>query len=496
MTLSPNQKKLTKIVVSISDRNCSPTFIKNAIEAGGNIFRLNTAHMEVEAAETVIRNIRSISKNIGILIDTKGPEIRTTGLAKGVEDIILKKGQEIYVKGTEDHHAVSTKECVFVNFPDIYLHAPKGTEIIFSDGDVKMDVVEVEGNKLLCTVKEDAKLGARKTVNIPSIAIPLPSVTPKDKTFIELAKNSNEIDFIAHSFVRSRQDVLDVINLLPKDSHIKIIAKIENQQGIDNIDEILDTAYGVMIARGDLGVEIPFESIPKYQKIIIEKSVAKKKPVIVATQMLESMIKNPRPTRAEVTDVFYAVKCKTDAVMLSGETAKGVYPIESIQTMTRILEFAEESSDVDALQNLSDHKLTAQHNDLESRLTALLARQAVESTEENLNIKAIIADSVTGRTARNLASFRGHAPIYAICYRKETARRLDLSFGVRAFYIDPKDKTEKQNLAIALQEVLIANGHLKNTDLVVHMSGNIGANGSTNSLEVDTVENLIKKYCN
>ena len=304
-------------------------------------------------------------------------------------------------------------------------------------------------------------------------------MTDKDRKNILLAINQ-DIDFIAHSFVRSAADVRAVQAILDAyDSDIKIISKIENQEGVDNIDEIIDASYGIMIARGDLGIEVPIERIPGIQRQIIRKCVQKKKPVIVATQMLHSMIQNPRPTRAEVTDIANAIYYRTDALMLSGETASGKYPIEAVQTMSAIAEQAERDK--------------MRENDIEVPLSPdcdireFMAHSAIEATEK-LGVKGIITDSNTGDTARHLAAFRGPNPVLAICYNDKLQRLLNLSYGVIPVY--QKEHIAPQRLFLAAVRMLRQKGYVYLSDKIAYLSGNVGAGGGTKFLEINTVREL------
>lgn len=471
-------QKLTKIVATISDERCDKEFLKSLIDAGVNVVRLNTAHMTPEGMNKVVDNVRAVDPYVGILMDTKGPEIRTTVCES---PILFKAGEKVVLRGAPDE--LTTHEQIALSYPDIINVLQPGMRILIDDGDLELLVMEVGLTEAVCTIQNEAELKSRKSVNIPDVHIPLPSLTKKDLSFIEYAIRK-EIDFIAHSFVRTKEDVLDIQRILNAyNSSIEIIAKIENQEGVDNIDEILSVASGIMIARGDLGIEIPFERIPGIQRHLIRKAIEKKKPVIVATQMLHSMITNPRPTRAEVTDIANAIYYRTDAVMLSGETAYGKYAIEAVQTMSRVIYEAEQTR-----LEANDIRVPIEGDDLTT--TAFLAKQAVKSITK-LNVKALIADSYTGRTARYLAAFRGRVPIYAVCYRKPISRQLSLSYGVKTKYV-PLEKGMPQNLTEALEQ-LVASGYLTMEDKVAHMSGNIGKNGSTNSLEIDTVHNLISQ---
>ena len=291
-----------------------------------------------------------------------------------------------------------------------------------------------------------------------------------------------DIDFVAHSFVRSAADVRAVQAILDAyHSDIKIISKIENQEGVDNIDEIIDASYGIMIARGDLGIEIPIQRIPGIQRQIIRKCVQKRKPVIVATQMLHTMINNPRPTRAEVTDIANAIYYRTDALMLSGETASGKYPVEAVQTMATIAEQAE----CDKLRE----------NDIEVPLSPncdireFMAHSAIEATER-LGVKGIIIDSISGKTARDLAAFRGPNPVLAVCYNEKLQRLLNLSYGVIPVF--QKDHISKQRLFQAAVRMLRQKGYLQADDKIAYLSGNISDGGGTKLLEINTVSEVSK----
>ena len=307
--------KQTKIVASISDRRCDQDFIRKLFFAGMNVVRMNTAHATEDGIRTIVKNVRAVSPHIGIMIDTKGPEVRTTDVK---EPIHYNIGDVVKIFGRPD--VDSSHDTVNLSYPDIAADLKVGDDILFDDGELDMKVVDIQGPMLVAEVQNEGTLGAHKSVNVPGEHIDLPALTEKDRRNIELAIEL-DIDFIAHSFVRNAADVKAVQDIL--DAHhsdIKIISKIENQEGVDNIDEIIDACYGIMIARGDLGIEVPIERIPGIQRRIIAKCVKAQKPVIVATQMLHTMIKNPRPTRAEVTDIANAIFYRTDALMLSGET--------------------------------------------------------------------------------------------------------------------------------------------------------------------------------
>ena len=468
--------KRTKIVATISDRNCEVGFIKELYEAGMNVVRLNTAHQSFSDSLKVIQNVRKVSDRIPILVDTKGPEIRTT---QTNGDIFLTQGDKILFKGCPDE--VSTDKCICTSYSQFVEEVPVGVKILIDDGEIAFKVLSKSINYLECEILNNGKVGSRKSINIPGVSVALPSLTSKDIEYIKFAVDQN-VAFIAHSFVRSKQDVIDIQNILDNyGSDVRIIAKIENQQGVDNIDEILDHAYGIMVARGDLGIEIPAERIPSIQKMLIKKCIARRKPVIVATQMLYSMIHNPRPTRAEVSDVANAVFEGTDAIMLSGETAFGKYPVDAVKTMSRIAMEVEMVKR--AFKEPSD-------KGLQNKISGHLAKAAIEATSK-LPVKCVIADSTQGNTIRNLAAFRGKLPILAFCYEKKLMRVLSLSYGVYTFYIKKRNSTD-EFYRIITEELLNA-GVVDNNDLIVVLAGNFGPGGGASFIEISTIEGLASR---
>ncbi len=468
--------KQTKIVASISDQRCDVDFIKALFDAGMNVVRMNTAHANREGFEKLIANVRTVSNRIAILMDTKGPEVRTTLLVG--DPIPFKIGDRVKVVGNPD--GKTTCDCICVSYPRFVDDLKVGGEILIDDGDLGLKVVEKKEDVLYCVVQNEATLGNRKSVNVPGVRINLPSLTEKDRNNI-LYAIEKDIDFIAHSFVRNRQDVLDIRQILDAhNSSIKIIAKIENQEGVDNIDEILEVADGIMVARGDLGIEVPQERIPGIQRVLIRKCVQARKPVIVATQMLHTMIQNPRPTRAEVTDIANAIYYRTDALMLSGETAYGKYPVEAVRTMTKVAAQAEKDKLVE-----NDIRIPLDEN---CNVTDFLAKQAVKATLK-MNIRAIITDSYSGRTARSLAAFRGRYPVLAICYNEKTMRHLALSYGVEAIYMPELGNGQEYYFA-ALRK-LLQDGTIKQDEMVAYLSG--GKSGThTSFLEINLVSDVLK----
>ena len=469
--------KQTKIVASISDLRCDVDFIKALFEAGMNVVRMNTAHANREGFENLIRNVRQVSNRIGILMDTKGPEVRTTNNAEGSID--YKIGEKVRIVGNPEQD--TTRECICVSYPNFVHDLSVGAHVLIDDGDLDLVVTDKDENALYCEVCNDATLGNRKSVNVPGVRINLPSLTEKDRNNI-LYAIEKEIDFIAHSFVRNKQDVLDIRAILDEHhSDIKIIAKIENQEGVDNIDEILEVADGVMVARGDLGIEVPQERIPGIQRKLIKKCILARKPVIVATQMLHTMINNPRPTRAEVTDITNAIYYRTDALMLSGETAYGKYPVEAVSTMAKIAAQAEKDK-------MEENDIPIPLTPENTNVTSFLAKQAVRATTL-MPIRAIITDSFSGLTARNLAAFRGKYPVLAICYKEKTMRHLSLSYGVEAMYMP--EKANGQEYYITALHKLINDGTISKNDMVAYLSGG-KAGTKTSFLEINQVDDVLK----
>ncbi len=354
-----------------------------------------------------------------------------------------------------------------------------GSAILIDDGAIAMTVTEKNDDYLVCCVDNNGVLEGKKSVNIPSVHVKLPPLSEKDKGFIKFAADL-DVDFIAHSFVRNRKDVLAVQEILDqKKSRIKIIAKIENSEGVDNLNEILEHVYGIMIARGDLAVEIPAEQIPMLQKKMVRTCIEKRKPVIVATQMLHSMIKSPRPTRAEVSDVANACFDYTDALMLSGETANGAYPVEAVRTMAKIAAEVE----------------NGRHNFLnvpymhKNKVVAYLAKAAVKASMR-LNTRAIIADSMAGDSIRAIAAYRGDNPVYAQVYDKRVMRELALTFGVQADYVNVEsDASEVLRKSIA---GLVRRKQFSAETLITLLAGHFGVNHGASYIEISTAGSIME----
>lgn len=468
-------KKRTKIVATISDRRCEKDFIAELFKYGMNVARLNTAHITTETAKVVVNNVREVSDNIAILIDTKGPEMRLTSM-ETEDGFEVKKDHILIISG--DKEKMSSEERLYINYEDFVTDVPVGSKILIDDGEIELKVTDKTEEYLLCTVMNGGRIKGRKSVNVPGVHVKLPSLTPKDKQFI-LWAIENEVDFIAHSFVRTKQDVFNIQEILDEhNSHIKIIAKIENQQGVDNIDDILGEVYGIMVARGDLGVEVEAEKIPGIQRMLLKKCRERKKPVIIATQMLHTMIEHPRPTRAEVSDIANAIYQRTDALMLSGETANGDYPVEALKTMAKIA--VEIESQLDAEPNIELNNVT-------QPTTAILCQAAVEASKK-LPIKAIVIDTLSGRTGRYMAAFRPKVPIFAKCYKPYSMRELSLSYGIFPTMMAPrKTKDEFEHAAI---ESLLEAGCFKPDDIIAVIGGSFGPSAGATFMEISTARTV------
>lgn len=464
--------KQTKIVASISDRHCDQDFIRKLFFAGMNVVRMNTAHATEEGIRTIVKNVRAVSPHIGIMIDTKGPEVRTTGVA---EPIHYNVGDVVKIFGRPEME--TSHDIVNLSYPDIAADVKVGDDLLFDDGELDMKVIDNQGPMLVAEVQNEGFLGSHKSVNVPGEHIDLPALTEKDRKNILLAIEL-DIDFIAHSFVRNAADVKAVQDILDEHhSDIKIISKIENQEGVDNIDEIIDACYGIMIARGDLGIEVPIERIPGIQRRIISKCVKAQKPVIVATQMLHTMIKNPRPTRAEAGDVTNAILDGTDAVMLSGESAKGKYPREAVRTMNTICE----RTDAYVEENHDEvfRKVAPAHNVTDSACLA-----AVEAAT-TLKSPLIVVATEHGNSARAIRKFNPEAVILALTPNVKAARQLCLTRGVLPKIVNRITSTDEffqlgKKLAVEL-------GLAKVGDQIVMVNGALVPSGITNTMSVQTI---------
>lgn len=441
--------------------------------------RLNFSHGDFEEHGARINTIRQASKElnktVAILLDTKGPEIRTGKLE--VEPIELV--QDEYLTLTTEE-ILGNQDRISITYSELPNDVQVGSTILIDDGLIGLTVVDIQGTEIKTRIVNGGTIKSKKGVNVPGVNISLPGITEKDTNDI-LFGIEQDIDFIAASFVRKASDVQEIRELLEKNnaSHIQIISKIENQQGVDNLDEILEASDGMMVARGDLGVEIPAEDVPLAQKLMIQKCNVAGKPVITATQMLDSMQRNPRPTRAEASDVANAILDGTDAIMLSGETAAGKYPVESVLTMSRIAEKAESA--------LNHHEIFMKQQTAQETTVTEAISQSVAISALDLNAKAIISSTVTGHTARVVSKYRPKAPIIAVTTQERTMRQLSLVWGVTPVFGQVASSTDE------LLETAIKGGKdsglVQTGDLVVITAGiPLGRSGSTNLVKVSTIE--------
>ena len=465
--------KKTKIVCTIGPASESVDMLVNLINAGMNVCRLNFSHGDYEEHGARIKNIREAvkitGKRVAILLDTKGPEIRTNDMENGA--ITMKIGDSVRISMTE---VLGTNEKFSITYPELINDVNVGSHILLDDGLIDLEVTDIDrdANEIVTVVKN------KKGVNVPGVSVNLPGITEKDANDIRFGIGQG-IDFIAASFVRRASAVLEITKILEEENatHIQIIPKIENQEGIDNIDEILKVSDGLMVARGDMGVEIPTEDVPVVQKALIKKCNALGKPVITATQMLDSMQRNPRPTRAEANDVANAIYDGTDAVMLSGETAAGDYPLEAVQTMARIAVRTEETlvnQDSFALKLYSKTDMTE------------AIGQSVGHTARNLGIQTIVAATESGHTARMISKYRPKAHIVAITFSEQKARSLSLSWGVYATVADKPSSTDEMfNLASKVSQ---EEGYASEGDLIIITAGvPVGEKGTTNLMKIQMI---------
>ena len=488
------QSKRTKIVATLSDRRCDEQFVRRLFEAGMDVVRINSAHVTEASAQRIVETVRRVSESLAVILDTKGPEIRVTGIAEEYGGAIaFRAGERVRVRGTAAGE-MSTRELIYMNVPTIVQDIPVGAHMLIADGELEIRVVEKTDEELLCEFLVGGSLRPRKSVNAPGVAIDLPPLTEKDRRFIEWAVGS-DVDFIAHSFVRSARDVEAVQEILNRHgSPIKIISKIENQEGIDHIDEIIEASYGIMVARGDLGVELPAEVIPNTQRMIVEKCIRAKRPVIIATQMLYSMVNAPRPTRAEVSDVASAIYERVDAVMLSDETASGQYPVESVETMARIAREIERD-EVHFAPMIDINMVSVNHE-----ITAQLARSAVRAST-NLPIRYIVLDTRSGRTGRYLAAFRSRKPVVAVCYSPNAQRILALSYGVVAI-LRTQQLDDRYHFLMDALDYIGRYEELGEGDLLAVVGGSFGPDGGASYVEISNVgklrrrnEEMIRRKC-
>lgn len=471
--------KKTKIICTIGPVSENVETLVQLMEAGMNVCRLNFSHGDHEEQGNRIKNIRKAmeisGKRVALLLDTKGPEIRTHEMAEGKVD--FKVGDIVRVAMSE---VAGTREKFSVSYEGLINDVEPGMHIMLDDGLIDLLVKELDkaNNEIVCEVQNEGTLKNKKGVNVPGASIKLPALTEKDANDIRFGIEQG-VDFIAASFVRRASDVKAIREILKEGNgeHIQIIPKIENQEGIDNIDEILEVSDGLMIARGDMGIEIPVENVPVVQKMLIKKCNELGKPVVTATQMLDSMQNNPRPTRAESTDVANAIYDGTDAVMLSGETAAGDYPVITVQTMARIAERAEKAIEENGGYN--------RFKGIDATdLTEVIGR-SVAHTVRNTGIKTIVASTVSGYTAKMIAKYRPDAYIVALTFSEEEARSLSL---VRGVYPQVEQHPENTDAMFELADKAAKeSGFAKEGDTIVVTAG-VGRQGTTNLMKIQNVK--------
>ena len=472
----------TKIVCTIGPASEEPNMLRELIQAGLDVARLNFSHGTYEEHAQRIARIRhaaeEVGKHVGIMLDIKGPKIRTGKILNG--EVQLNDGDTIRL--TIDELEYGTKDRVFISYAGLLEDVYPGAPIRIDDGLIGLVVEGVEGHDIVCKVTNGGVLKDRKGINVPGVTLRIPGVTEKDKADIQFGIEQG-VDFIAASFVRKAADVLEVRRILEQANYkADIISKIETQEGLDRLEEIVEVSDGIMVAHGDLGVEIPTEEVPLAQKRMIRLCNSAGKPVITATQMLDSMQRNPRPTRAEASDVANAIFDGTDAIMLSGETAAGRYPLESVQTMAQIAQRAERA--------LLAHEIYDRHNTgVEHTVTDVIGH-AVETMANELGVKAILTATASGHTARMISKHRPEATIVAATPYPEVARRLTVSSGVNPVVVRNAQSTDEV-LEVAVEGALDA-GYVQHGDMVIIIAGvPVGQHGTTNLVKVHTIGEIL-----
>ena len=465
-----NNTKRTKIVCTLGPASEKEEVLRELIKSGLNVCRMNFSHGSHEEHKGRMDLVKKIREELGqptaILLDTKGPEIRTGQF--DMPEVLLEEGQQFTITMKD---VMGNKEMCTVSYKGLANDVKAGDTILIDDGLVGLTVKEVNGDDIVCEVQNSGIVKNHKGVNVPGVKVNLPAITDKDRSDIEFGIEQG-IDFIAASFVRKVSDVLAIREILEANNadHIKIISKIENQEGVDNLDEIIEVSDGIMVARGELGVEIPTEEIPVVQKLMIKKCNEAGKPVITATQMLDSMMRNPRPTRAEVTDVANAIYDGTDAIMLSGETAAGKYPVEAVKTMATIAKRAEET-----MRNRRD-KINNSKN-----VTDAIS-YATCTTAMDLDARAILSSTSSGHTARMVSKFRPDCPIIATTTNEGVRRQLSLTWGVLPVMRENSTNTD-QVITNSIEAAKSAK-YVNENDVVVITAG---AGEATNLIKVETV---------
>lgn len=469
----------TKIICTLGPSTDKEGILEKLIEAGMNTARMNFSHSTYEEharrLEHVVELRKKYGKHISVLLDTKGPEIRTKSFTAG--KVKLKAGQE-FILSCDDIEG--SEKGVSITYDELYKEVKPGTAILIDDGLVGMEVTAIEGKNIHCIVKNEGVVGNHKGVNVPDVHINMPYISDKDREDI-LFGIEHDVDFIAASFVRSAEDVKEIRKILDDNGGrgINIISKIENREGVDNIDEIIEASDGIMIARGDMGVELPVEEVPIVQKIIIRKVLDAGKLVITATQMLESMIHNPRPTRAEATDIANAIYDGTSAIMLSGETAAGQFPVEAVKTMVKIAERTEQDINYKGRFFNTEKKKSPDTTDAICHATC--------TTAYDLGASAIITVTKSGTSARMISRYRPDCMIIGGSTEEKVCRQLNLSWGVNPVLL--KEKMDVFGLFEHAVEMAKRQELLDIGQLVVITSGvPMGVSGTTNMLKVHVVD--------
>ena len=470
----------TKIICTLGPAVDNEESLRELMLAGMNCARFNFSHGTHESQLATLQRVKRVRDSLGLpvatMLDTKGPEIRIKTFENG--PITLKKGDK-FTLNTQD--VPGDQNQVSVTYENLHNELYEGCRVLVDDGLVELNVEKIEGTEIHCVVDNGGNLSNNKSINIPDVHIQLPSLTEKDREDLRFAVEQ-DFDFVAASFVRKASDVEDVRACLKSygGDNIRIISKIENREGVDNLDEIIDASDGIMVARGDLGVEIPAHEVPILQKRMIKSTIRQGKPVITATQMLDSMIRNPRPTRAEVSDVANAVFDGSSCVMLSGETASGKYPVEALKTMADIAEAAENA--IDYWGRFQDHNLVTGTSTISNAITHSCCLTAMD-----LGATAILAATNSGYTAKVISRYRPACPIIAVCQSERTRRQLAISWGVQPYLTGEVDSTDR--LFSVAVEVAKKEGAVKSGDTVVITAGvPIGFSGSTNLIKAQVVE--------
>jgi pyruvate kinase len=454
--------KKTKIICTMGPNTNDRNMMKALAEHGMDIARFNFSHGDYEEQKARLDMLKGVREELDLpiaaLLDTKGPEIRTGVLEDG-KKVMLKEG-DIYTLTSEEVVGDASKG--HITYEGLAKDVVSGNRILIDDGLIELEVQEVKGKEIVCRIVNGGELGERKGVNVPNVKIKLPALTDKDKLDIQFGIEQG-FDFIAASFVRTADAIREIKEILAANgSNMAVIAKIENAEGIENLDDIIEASDGIMVARGDMGVEIPAQEVPFVQKSIIEKCNVACKPVITATQMLDSMIRNPRPTRAEVTDVANAVYDGTDAVMLSGETAMGKYPVEALSMMASIVEETEKHLDYNAFRQ---RRVSAAN---EHNVSNAVCYSSV-ATARDLGAKAIVAPSISGFTARLLSKWRPESQIIGLSPSSSALRQMQLYWGVKPYHAKRAESTDV--LIYSSIELLKEKGIVKENDTVVVTAG-------------------------